>query len=330
LQSIAHLLPVSVDDVRGQSVDIFHKNPHHNRAVMQGENNLPHKAVVRWGNEYLKLEVNPLNDNKGARVGYMQTWSVVTEHVNLARQVQALSGQLLETVESLKAHSNTSNDATSKTVAETTGVLAATDELLASIEDISRQINAASSIGEDASTGAEQVYDRISNLSQDISEIEEVLQLITDIASQTHLLALNANIEAARAGSAGKGFTVVANEVKKLAGQTSAATEKIEKRILMIRDGSDQAVAQMRDMVKTVQRLSEVTTTLSAAMVEQSAATQEVNKNMHNVCAYMGHMEDASAQTFKAADTMEGHAETLVQEVSAFLHQMGLHRVLKA
>jgi methyl-accepting chemotaxis protein len=324
LKKIEHLLPISVDRLLGQSIDIFHKNPERVRKLMQVPENLPHKAIVQLDNENLELAINALRERDGTHTGYMLTWTLVTEQVKLAHEVKHLSSCLLETSQVLQKEVATVHENMDATVSRSTGVLAATDQLRCAIEDISQQINKAAEIGQVAASNTDLVRERIAVLSAEIGEIQGVLQLIADIASQTHLLALNANIEAARAGYAGKGFTVVANEVKKLAGQTNSATEQIEKRIAAIRSGSDEAVAHMAEMVQTVSRISEVTTTLSAAVVEQSAATENVNHNMADVVTNAQSVEKCSEIAAKAAIGVGQSAEDLVQEVEQFLKKFGL------
>src|SRR5205823_4258541 len=107
----------------------------------------------------------------------------------------------------------------------------ATDELYASIGEISRQVQESSSIAVEAVQQAQDTDTRINELSKAAGRIGDVVKLITAVAEQTNLLALNATIEAARAGEAGRGFAVVATEVKALAAQTATATEEIGRQV---------------------------------------------------------------------------------------------------
>jgi methyl-accepting chemotaxis protein len=108
---------------------------------------------------------------------------------------------------------------------------AATEELSASIKEISGQLGQASEIVRNAATDATATNNDIAALARVAQRIGDVVKLIQDIAEQTNLLALNATIEAARAGEAGRGFAVVASEVKSLAVQTAKATEEIAQEI---------------------------------------------------------------------------------------------------
>ena len=110
--------------------------------------------------------------------------------------------------------------------------------------------------------------------------IGEVIGTIKDIAEQTNLLALNATIEAARAGEAGKGFAVVADEVKKLANETGAKTEEIGERVNRIQEAIRNSVLAMDKIIANVSEIDQATTTVAAAVEEQNAATAEIGRNV--------------------------------------------------
>jgi methyl-accepting chemotaxis protein len=159
-------------------------------------------------------------------------------------------------------------------------VSAATEQLTASIQDISAQITHSSAVTQQAVATGVRAQDTIANLLDTVGRIGEVVQLITDIASQTNLLALNATIEAARAGEAGKGFAVVAQEVKNLTNQTARSTDEITRQITEIQAATGTAVAAVKEISGTITEIDHISSTIAAAMEQQSAATQEISRNV--------------------------------------------------
>jgi methyl-accepting chemotaxis protein len=156
---------------------------------------------------------------------------------------------------------------------------AASEELTASIAEISRQVVQASDVARKASEESERTNANVSSLSKAGQKIEDVVSLINNIASQTDLLALNATIEAARAGEAGKGFVVVAAEVKLLASQTSHATHEIRAQTAAIQTETGNAVTAINRISDTIVEVNEISTAIASAMEEQTAATKEITRN---------------------------------------------------
>lgn len=109
------------------------------------------------------------------------------------------------------------------------------------------------------------------------------MKLINNIAGQTNLLALNATIEAARAGDAGKGFAIVASEVKMLATQTAAATEEISSQIVAIQRATTASVQSIQEIVGTISVVSETAADIASAVEEQGAATEKIAQNISEV-----------------------------------------------
>lgn len=162
-------------------------------------------------------------------------------------------------------------------------VAAATEELSSSSQEISRQVVDVASKAVDATTEAEKASETVSTLSTMTDSIGEVVVAIRDIAEQTNLLALNATIEAARAGETGKGFAVVADEVKKLAVETSNKTEEIQTRVSHIQNAVKNSVEAVNRIITNVKKIDGAAASVSAAVEEQYAATEEIGRNISMV-----------------------------------------------
>jgi methyl-accepting chemotaxis protein len=130
----------------------------------------------------------------------------------------------------------------------------------------------------------------------------DVYEVITSIAEQTNLLALNATIEAARAGEAGKGFAVVASEVKDLSQETARATDDISKRIETIQSDTSAAVAAIDEISQVIARINDIQTSIAAAVEEQTATTNEMARNISEV---LTGSRDIAESIVAVADTSE-------------------------
>ncbi len=159
-------------------------------------------------------------------------------------------------------------------------VATATEEMTATINEIARNAEQSATVADQASRLAEVSNERVGGLGQAADEIGKVIEVIQDIAEQTNLLALNATIEAARAGEAGKGFAVVASEVKDLAKQTAQATDDIRQRIEGIQSSTGDAVDSIREITSVITNVNDVARTIAAAVEEQSITTREISQNV--------------------------------------------------
>ncbi|MCK1463174.1 MCP four helix bundle domain-containing protein [Bradyrhizobium sp. 2] len=212
-------------------------------------------------------------------------------------------------------------------------VASATEELTSSITEISRQVQESARVASEAVGQARTTTERVSELSKAATRIGDVVELINTIAGQTNLLALNATIEAARAGEAGRGFAVVASEVKALAEQTAKATGEIGQQISGIQSATQESVGAIKDISDTIERLSEISSAIAAAVEEQGAATQEISRNVqqaaegtHQVSSNITDVQrgasetgSASSQVLSAAQSLSGDSNRLKLEVGKFL-----------
>ncbi|EWY38496.1 hypothetical protein N825_12845 [Skermanella stibiiresistens SB22] len=155
-------------------------------------------------------------------------------------------------------------------------IAAATQELSASIAEISRQVDRSTGAARDANTRSRSASEIANNLTTVSDRIGSIASLIEKIAKETRLLALNASIEAARAGEAGLGFSVVANEVKQLADQTNDATANIRAEIQSMQRAIGDTVTAIADVAGRVELVNDTITAIASAVVEQDAVTQDI------------------------------------------------------
>jgi methyl-accepting chemotaxis protein len=195
-------------------------------------------------------------------------------------QLDASSRTLTGIAEDVEGKVTVSAKAAATASTNVTTVAAATQELSASLQEVSRQVSQSTEITARAMSEADKTRGEISGLAAAAQAIGDVVDLITTIAGQTNLLALNATIEAARAGEAGKGFAVVASEVKLLADQTAKATQEIAGQIASIQQATQNSVAAIDGIGKTIASISEIATSIASAVHEQSTATAEIARNV--------------------------------------------------
>ena len=248
-------------------------------------------------------------------------------------QLEASAGTLSATAVRSQELSTTVASASEEASTNVQSVASATEELSSSVNEISRQVQESARMASEAVGQARGTTERVSELSKAATRIGDVVELINTIAGQTNLLALNATIEAARAGEAGRGFAVVASEVKALAEQTAKATGEIGQQINGIQAATQDSVNAIKEISGTIERLSEISSTIAAAVEEQGAATQEISRNVQQAAqgtqqvsanitdVQRGATEtgSASSQVLSAAQTLSGDSGRLKTEVSKFL-----------
>jgi methyl-accepting chemotaxis protein len=248
-------------------------------------------------------------------------------------ELEASAGVLTRTAERAQEVTTTVAAASEEASTNVQSVASATEELSSSVNEISRQVQESARMANEAVDQARTTNDRVGELSKAASRIGDVVELINTIAGQTNLLALNATIEAARAGEAGRGFAVVASEVKALAEQTAKATGEIGQQITGIQAATQDSVNAIREISGTIERLSEIASTIASAVEEQGAATQEISRNVqqaaegtHMVSSNIvdvqrgaGETGSASAQVLSAAQSLSRDSNRLKLEVGKFL-----------
>lgn len=196
----------------------------------------------------------------------------------------------------------TQSDLTSQSAQQ---VGAATEEMVASVKEIARQNVTSNEIAQQALDTAKVSSAQVRDLTDAAGKIGNVIEMITAIAQQTNLLALNATIEAARAGEAGKGFAVVASEVKALANQTAQATAEISQQVVGIQDASQEAAKNIQSIGDVIGQLHELSTTVTSAIVEQEATTQEIANSVASVAGIAQEVADQVRAVRERAESTE-------------------------
>jgi methyl-accepting chemotaxis protein len=279
--------------------------------------------------EQRKAEMHRLADSFEAAVG-----EIVHTVSSASTELEASATTLTSTAERAERLATVVAAASEEASTNVQSVASATEELSSSITEISRQVQESARVAREAVTQARTTTDRVSELSRAATRIGDVVELINTIAGQTNLLALNATIEAARAGEAGRGFAVVASEVKALAEQTAKATGEIGQQISGIQSATQESVGAIRDISDTIEKLSEISSTIAAAVEEQGAATQEISRNVAqasqgtqqvssniaDVQRGAGETGSASSQVLSAAQMLSGDSDRLKVEVGRFLN----------
>ena len=213
-------------------------------------------------------------------------------------------------------------------------VSAATEEMTVSIKEIAKNATEAAQVADSAAKVAETTNSTVAKLGESSTEIGNVIKVITSIAEQTNLLALNATIEAARAGAAGQGFAVVANEVKELAKETAKATEEIGRKIEAIQDDAKGAVQTIGEITGVIKRINDIQNTIASSVEEQTATTNEISRNISegakgsaDIAKNIAEVAQAAKSTQESAGASQQAAGELSKMATALRELVGQFRL---
>lgn len=221
-----------------------------------------------------------------------------------AHETSEKSNNVAVAAEEMSANMNSVASAMEQSTTNTTMVASAAEEMTATINEIAINAEQAHEISEAAVNQAKTTSSRMVDLDNAAEAISKVTETITEISEQTNLLALNATIEAARAGEAGKGFAVVANEIKELAKQTAEATLDIKNQIDGVQGTTNATVKDITEITEIINNVNEIVATISTAVGEQSAATEEIANNINQAAQGLGEVNENVSQISVAAESI--------------------------
>ncbi len=281
-------------------------------ALNRGEHQAgEYKRVGKGGKEiWLQATYNPIFDPAGRPYKIVKFCTDITASVQdrlrkaqVHAQIDNDLGEITTAIARTASEVQSAEGSSSQTSANVQAVASAAEELVASVQEISRRVTEASQISTRAVSESTRANDVVSGLSSAAGRIGQVIELINTIASQTNLLALNATIEAARAGDAGKGFAVVAQEVKALANQTAKATAEISSQIATVQHGTNDAVASIRDIASIIETINDISQGIASAVEEQGAVTQEISSNMQTAARGVQEVSENMRRIYASAQT---------------------------
>jgi len=282
-------------------------------------------ARERIAVEQRRADIHKFADEFEAAVGSIAA-GVSSAPTELASSAEVLTKNADNAAQATTSVATASKEA----AANVQSMVSATEEMSSSVNEIARQVEGSSKIAGDAVRQAETTNLRIRDLSQAADKIGDVVKLITAIAEQTNLLALNATIEAARAGEAGRGFAVVASEVKQLAAQTAKATDEISDQINNMQTATSDSVTAIKEIGGTIDRISDISSAIAAAVAQQGAATQEISRSVqrasvgtNQVTTSIFEVDQGARKNGSAAASVLACAKSLADESNRLDTELG-------
>jgi methyl-accepting chemotaxis protein len=258
--------------------------------------------------------------------------STITRLGTMTKRMTLASEAMIGAARNAGEGSNQAKIASSHAASDVSSVAIASEQLLSSIEEISRQVVQSTTVVKSAVAGSVETSHGMARLAGAARRVGDVLSLISRIAAQTNLLALNATIEAARAGEAGRGFAVVAQEVKTLATQTARATQEISGQIADMQAATESSVTAIQTIQTKIGEVEQISAIIASAVQEQGASTQEITRNVRSAAsgttAMSGFVENvakAVAETTVSVESvvdlardLDGLAAAMARDVRVF------------
>jgi len=253
-----------------------------------------------------------------------------------ATDLKQTSQALISTAMQSEKDASHADEASSQSATDIDFVAASTRELAASIGEIGRRMSMTANMVQHGSIKTNETAELTSVFVETMNRVEVFVGMIQQIAAQTNLLALNATIEAARAGEAGRGFGVVANEVKELATAAARATQEIEKNVLEIRAVGQSALDSVKDVTTIMKGIEDHALEMASAVQEQHYVTDEIvevitgfTERLHTLASHINMASQSAGETSNSATIVDTSAEKVLMagdqiynEIEVFLKKV--------
>lgn len=289
---------------------------------------------LRWTITLITLAMVSISGTAG--------WVVARRSVKQKKEADAIISSVVEVMDQVQLSSQSVNEsarelfqqskqvtgmvegatvATSQSAGSLQSVSASVEQLSSTNSHIASQVKDSTAIAARAIKEAEATNKTVKELSEVVKKITAQVSSIREITEQTNLLALNAAIESARAGEAGRGFAVVADEVRKLANQTAETTNAIVAQVQQVQQATERTDAAMSEIGRTIGDMNQISASISAAITQQNAATNEISNSISQVAGGAQQVTQSMQQANSISQQSSNLAKGVDEATSVVLAQ---------